>query len=180
MQLCTSMKTLKMLCIDNTQIMMKLFLDPKGDYATSVSTFMAACVLDPLHAQDMDPDQMINAIKSFHHFGFDEFRQGRGIVEDVITELPKYRAAVASTTATFCSGVEGAFKYDAKLSTQAKENPEKYGDRTWRDDRVEKARMVYGNGGGPKLHFSTSSGQLPVLLLLFQFQAPWLSASSVR
>ena len=112
----------------------RLFLAPKGDYSTCVSAFMAARVLDTLCAHGMDTEPMIDAIKSLHHFGFKEFRHGRGIIEDMnmIEELPKYRAVIASTSESFWSGVEGAFKYDAKLAKQAKENPEKYGNQTWR------------------------------------------------
>ena len=103
---------------------------------------MAAWVLDPLCAHGMDTEPMMDAIKSLHHFGFKELHNGRGIIEDMIEELPKYRVVIASTSESFWSGVEGAFKYDAKLAKQAKENPEKYGNQTWRDDRIEKARRV--------------------------------------
>ena len=68
------------------------FLDPKGDYYLSVSAFSAARVLNPLCAAGMDAAAMVDAIKSLHLFGFDEFRLGRGIIEDMEKELPKYRA----------------------------------------------------------------------------------------
>ena len=48
-------------------------------------------------------------------FGFDEFRHGRGIIEDLIKELPKYRAVVEATTKCYWSELEGAAAYDAKL-----------------------------------------------------------------
>ena len=120
-----------------------LFLSPKGDYVTSVSYFMAAHVLDPLCVISMDTEQMIDAIKSLHHFGFDEFRRGRGILNYMIKELHKYQAMVASTTESFWSKVEGAAKYDAKLAKQAEAKPEKYAGKMLRDDRIEKARRVW-------------------------------------
>ena len=121
----------------------RLFLDPKGDYYDSVAAFMAARVFNPLCAVGMNKAAMIDAIKSLFLFGFDEFRHGRGIIEDLVKELPKYRAVVEATTECYWSEMEGAAAYDAKLRKQAEKNPEKYGMKTWKDDRVEKARRVW-------------------------------------
>ena len=86
---------------------------------------------------------MVDTIKSLHLFGFDEFRHGHGNIEDIIKELVKYRAVVEATPECYWSKLEGAEAYDTKLLKQAEKNPEKYGMKTWQDDRVEKARMVW-------------------------------------
>ena len=87
---------------------------------------------------------MDDAIKSLHLFGFDEFWHGRGIIEDMEKELSKYRAVVAATPGSlWWSELEGAAAHDAKLQKQAEKNSEKYGSKIWKDDCVEKARIVW-------------------------------------
>ena len=52
-------------------------------------------------------------------------------------------AVVDATPASFWSAAEGAAKYDADLAKKRWMDPEKHAGRTWRDDRIEKARRVW-------------------------------------
>ena len=121
----------------------RLFISPKGDYSQAVAAYMAARVLNPLVASTMDWEKMTDAIKDLMHFGFDKFRSGCGILDDMIEELPEYRAAVDSTDESFWSNVKGAGEYDETMRKKAEKNPGKYANCTWRDDRIEKARRVW-------------------------------------
>ena len=121
----------------------RLFIRPSGDYTPIVSAYMAARVLNPLVAVDMDDEQMRDAIKDLFHFGFDEFRPGNGIINDLLEEIPVYRAVLDSTDDSFWSKVEGAAEYDEDLRKKAEASPEKYSGRTWQDDRIEKSRRVW-------------------------------------
>ena len=58
-------------------------------------------------------------------------------------ELPKYFDVLAATPESLWSELEGAEAYDAKLQKKAKDNPGKFGGKTWKDDGVEKARRVW-------------------------------------
>ena len=66
---------------------------------------MVARVFIPLVAADMCPDQMVDAHRDLRLFGLDEFRLGRGIIEDLIDELSSYRAVTNSTPKLFWSEV---------------------------------------------------------------------------
>ena len=92
---------------------------------------MAARVLKSLVVVDMCLDQLVDAIRNLCLFGFDEFRHGSPVVEDLIDELSSYRAVINSTPKSFWSEVEGAADYDVSLKKKAEKNPEKYGDSTW-------------------------------------------------
>ena len=62
---------------------------------------------------------------------------------------------VDATPASFWSAVEGAAKYDADLAKKRWMDPEKHAGRTWRDDRIEKARRVWEwwKAKAPKLNY---------------------------
>ena len=47
-------------------------------------------MLNPLVALTMSQAQMIDAIKDLANFGFDEFRNGHGVIVDMTNELPAY------------------------------------------------------------------------------------------
>ena len=120
----------------------RLLLSPRGDYNETVRFFMAAQVLNPLVAVDMCSDQLVNAIRDLSLLGFDEFRHSSGVIKDLNDELSTYCAVVNSIPESFWSEVEGAAEYNVSLKKKAEKNPEKYGDSTWEDDRIEKAHMV--------------------------------------
>ena len=120
-----------------------MLVSPDGDYYIATLAFKAARVLNPLVDVDMGKEEMMDAIKDLSHFGFDEFRPGHGIIQDMIEEMPTYLAAIQSTSDTFWDEVEGAPEYDAALETKIKSTPEHNAGRTWKDDRIEKARRVW-------------------------------------
>eukprot|EP00986_Skeletonema_menzelii_P007907 scaffold3165_cov137-Skeletonema_menzelii.AAC.1 len=72
--------------------------------------------------------------------------QANNLLIDCIEEIPKYLAKLHSTPETFCSEVEGAKEYDVKLERKKQQHPEKHGNHTWRDDRIEATRR-HGSGG---------------------------------
>ena len=102
---------------------------------------MAARVLNPLVAADMSQEEMVDALRDLTAFGFDELRSA--VIQDLIDEIPKYRAAINSTSDSFWSNVEGAAKYDDDLRRKKEEDPDKYADHTWQSDRIEQARRVW-------------------------------------
>ena len=130
---------------------------------------MASRVFNPFCVAGMDKEAMVDAIKSLHLFGFDEFRHGRGIIKDIIKELAKYRAVVEATPECYWSELEGAEAYDAKLLKQAEKNPEKYGMKTWQDDRVEKARRVWEwwRSKASKFHYFFTVARLVALVPVY-------------
>ena len=65
----------------------------------------------------------------------------------MIGELPAYLAVVNSTPEEFWDKVDGAAAYDKDLKEkQESKDPDikaKFAGKTWRDDRIEKARRVW-------------------------------------
>ena len=102
---------------------------------------MASRALNPLVARDMSDQQLIEALEDLTAFGYDELRAAA--IKDLIDEIPKYRAAINSTSDSFWKGVEGAAKYDHDLEKKKANDPEKYGDHTWQGDRIKQARRVW-------------------------------------
>ena len=88
-------------------------------------------------------DQLVGTIRDLCPFGFNEFRHSSSMIEDLIYELSSYCTVINSTPKSFWSGIEGAASYDASLKKKAEKNPEKCGDSTWEDDRIENARRVW-------------------------------------
>ena len=64
-------------------------------------------------------------------------------MQDLIDEIPKYRATIKLTSARFWSSVDGAEKYDLDLMKKKEKEPEKYADHTWQSDRIENSREVW-------------------------------------
>lgn len=79
----------------------------------------------------------------FEAFDFDEFRNASGLLNDCFVEIPKYLAKLHSTPEPFWSEVEGAEEYDKTLEKKKQKDPENYGNRTWRDDRIESTRRAW-------------------------------------
>jgi hypothetical protein len=65
----------------------------------------------------------------------------------MIDELPAYLVVVNATPDDFWGEVDGAAKYDEKLTEkQESDDPEiaaKFAGKTWNDDRIEKARRIW-------------------------------------
>ncbi len=99
-------------------------------------------------------------------FGFDELRPAA--IQDIISEIPAYRAIIASTSVTFWSEVDGADKYDHGLSKKQEGDPEQYTDRTWKDDRIEQSRRVWEwwRVKGSNLHYFFSAARLVAIVPL--------------
>ena len=148
----------------------RLFIHPSGDYTPIVSAYMAARVLNPLVAADMDDEQMRDAIKDLSHFGFDEFRPGNGIINDLLEEIPVYRAALDSTDESFWSKVEGAAEYDEDLRKKAEATSPEKSIMDVRD-RMIKLKSLVGYGSGGKLNSPTSPTSFWQLVLLHLFQS---------
>lgn len=60
----------------------------------------------------------------------------------MIDEIPAYVAAANMTTNNFWNNVEREREYTENLVKQSKEDPEKYGGKTWSDDPTEIARRI--------------------------------------
>jgi len=120
--------------------------------------------LNPLVAVDMSNEELIDALKELSNFGFDEFRAAA--IQDLIDEIPQYRAAIDSTSKSFWSDVEGAAKYDADLNKKQENNPAKYGNHTWETDRIEQARRVWEwwRAKAPKLTYFYTAARLVALV----------------
>ena len=121
----------------------RLFLDEGGDFKELTVAYYAARILNPLVAFGMSAPAIEAAANELKAFGFDEFRDGNGIIDDMIQEIPRYLALVQGTGEPFWNQVEGASKYDADLAKKAVENPAAYDGKTWKDDPIEKARRVW-------------------------------------
>jgi len=121
----------------------RLFLTPTGDYFKISAAYHAARVLNPLIAAEMSNVQVEEAVRQLKEFGFDEFRDGGGIIDEIVKEIPNYLARVRSTGVQFWNSVEGADEYDVKLAAKAVEEPEKYQNFTWKSDPIEKARRIW-------------------------------------
>eukprot|EP00986_Skeletonema_menzelii_P008215 scaffold3408_cov154-Skeletonema_menzelii.AAC.1 len=65
------------------------------------------------------------------------------LLTDCIEEIPKYLAKLHSTPETIWSEVEGAKEYHTKLERKKQQDPEKHGNHTWRDDRIEATRRAW-------------------------------------
>lgn len=122
----------------------RLFISSSGDYAAFVKGCMGARALYYFAAKDMTVTEIKDCLRDmFEAFDFDEFRSANNLLADCIDEIPKYLAKLHSTPETFWSEVEGAEEYDAKLERQKQQDPEKHGNRTWRDDRIEATRRAW-------------------------------------
>ena len=99
-------------------------------------------------------------------YGFDELRPAA--IQDIISEIPAYRAIIASTSGTFWSEIDGADKYDHGLRKKQEEDPEQNADRTWKDDRIEQSRRVWEwwRVRGSKLHYFFSAARLVAIVPL--------------
>ena len=115
----------------------------------------------------MNQVQIEDRIKDLKKFGFDEFCDRHGILDDMIDELPAYLVVVNATPDDFWGEVDGAAKYDEKLTEkQESDDPEiaaKFAGKTWKDDH-------FGSCGRPTI---TSS-------LTFQLQHAWLHLCRLR
>lgn len=121
----------------------RIFLRQGGDYTTLTSAYSAASVLNPLVAATMSIETATEKIQSLKSFGFDEFRETHGILDEMIKELPIYMAKVQDTGVLFWNRVEGAHEYDKTLAEKALKNPGKYVGVTWKNDPIEKARRIW-------------------------------------
>lgn len=144
----------------------RLFLDSSGDYYTIIKANMAARALNPLVAVTMTDLELKETLTDLSAFGFDELRPAA--IQDIISEIPAYRAIIASTSVTFWSEVDGADKYDHGLSKKQEGDPEQYTDRTWKDDRIEQSRRVWEwwRVKGSKLHYFFSAARLVAIVPL--------------
>ena len=119
-------------------------MDKTGDYAHIVKASIAARALYPLTAKNMSRAEIKECLKDlFDALGFDEFRPERNLLSDLDGELEEYMALLHSTPDTFWSTVEGAEEYDKHLEELARKEPDKYNDRSWKDDRIECARRAW-------------------------------------
>ena len=116
----------------------------------------------------MSVDEIEEAVRGLKEFGFDEFRDGHGIIDDMLRQIPAYLAAVQSTSPEFWNSVEGAETYDAKLALKATKNPVKYNGMTWKTDPIEKGRRIWEwwrkNHALPGIHFFAVAARLVALV----------------
>ena len=72
------------------------------------------------------------------------------------------------TPSEFWNNVEGAEKYNADLAKKTLENPEKYGNMTWKTDPIEKARRVWewwrAYHGYPGMRYVSMAARLVALV----------------
>ena len=92
--------------------------------------------MNPLVAATMSVAEIEKWVRCLVNFGFDEFRDGNGIIEDMIAEIARYIAAIRSTSSAFWSQVNGAEAYDNNLRKKAKDDPRKYTGYTWHEDCI--------------------------------------------
>ena len=104
---------------------------------------MAAHALNPLVAATMSDEDLVDTLRDLTMFEFNEFRPAAMQIQDLIDEIPKYRAAINSTSASFWSSFDGAETYDLDLMKKKEKDPEKYADHTWQSDRIEHSRSVW-------------------------------------
>lgn len=144
----------------------RLFFSPNGDYYNLLRAYVAASIFDVTAVGELNHDQIVDRINDLDKFGFDEFRDGHGIRDDMIDELPTYLALVNATPAEFWDSLDGAEEYDEKLVKKQQSNPEKYAGQTWRDDPIEKARRVWEwwKTNHHKLTFISTAARLVVLV----------------
>lgn len=146
---------------------------PDGDYYNLIAAYMAASVFDVTVVGEMNQVQIEDRIKDLKKFGFDEFCDRHGILDDMIDELPAYLVVVNATPDDFWGEVDGAAKYDEKLTEkQESDDPEiaaKFAGKTWNDDRIEKARRIWE--WWKTYHYK---------LTYFQLQHAWLHLCRLR
>ena len=146
----------------------RLFLSPNGDFKNLSSAYYAARVMNPLVAAKMSVAGIEAAVKGLKEFGFDEFRDGGGIIDNMIEQIPSYLAKVDRTGVDFWNSVEGAKEYDDKLAKKAVKDAAKYGNKTWKDDPIEQARRVWewwrANRSSPGIHFFATAARLLALV----------------
>lgn len=144
----------------------RLFIEPTGDYFAVMKANMAARALNPLEAATMSDLELKESLSDLSAYGFDEFRPRA--IQDIINEIPTYRALIASTPLSFWSEVDGAEKYDILLKKRAEGNPEKYGNHTWQGDRIEKSRRIWEwwRVKASKLHYFFTAARLVALVPL--------------
>ena len=99
----------------------RLFVDDGGDYKQLELAYFAARVLNPLVASKMTPAEIESALKELKHFGFDEFRDANGIIDDLIKGIPAYLARINNTGDRFWKNVDGAADYDKVPAARRKD-----------------------------------------------------------
>jgi hypothetical protein len=145
----------------------RLFLSPSGDYFQISLSYHAARVLNPLAVMNMTQPQVEQAVRELKAFEFDEFREGGGIIERMIEQVPEFIALVNATKEDFWNSVEDASDYDMDLTKKAINNNEPV-TRTWKDDPIEKARRIWewwrANHSNPKIHYFAVAARLVALV----------------
>ncbi|KAL3765855.1 hypothetical protein ACHAWO_006400 [Cyclotella atomus] len=146
----------------------RLFLDSHGDFKNITTAYHAARVLNPLIAVKMTEAEIKEGVKDLKSFGFDEFHDGNGIIDNIIDEIPYYKGMLDRTGEDFWNGVEGATKYDIDLARKVVDNPDKYAGSTWKDDPIEKARRVWewwrANHSNPGIFYFAEAARLVALV----------------
>jgi hypothetical protein len=121
----------------------RLFIAQNGNYRSIISAYTTAEVLNPIAAVSMSVLEISNAMKNLgKDFGFDEFREGHGIIDDMILEIDSYKAIATYANDEFWNNLDGSSKYDEKLATRIR-NGTIGDDVTWKDDPIESARRVW-------------------------------------
>ena len=105
-------------------------------------SYTAAHVLNPLAAPFMGLCQMKDAIKDLRKFQLDEFCPGHGILDSMAEEIPSYLPLIESTPDSFWTSVEGAKEYWEMLKEKRANDPEKWNEKTWKDDSIEKTGQM--------------------------------------
>jgi hypothetical protein len=120
-----------------------LFIVQNGDYCIITSAYTTAEVLNPIAAVSMLVLEITNAMKNLGgHFGFDEFCEGHGIIDDMIPEINAYKAVATFANDEFWNNLDGSSEYDEKLATRIG-NGTIGDDVTWKDDPIESTRHVW-------------------------------------
>jgi hypothetical protein len=120
-----------------------LFIVQNGNCCIITSAYTTAKVFNPIAAVSMSVLEITNAMKNLgSHFGFDEFREGRGIIDDMILEINAYKAIATFANDEFWNNLDGSSEYNEKLATRIG-NGTIGDDVKWKDDPIESARRVW-------------------------------------
>jgi hypothetical protein len=97
----------------------RLFIARNDNYRIITSAYTTAEVLNPIAAVSMSVLEITKAMKSLGSlFGFDEFREGHGIIDDMILEINAYKAFAMFANDEFWNNLDGSSEYDEKLATR--------------------------------------------------------------
>ncbi len=120
-----------------------LFIAQNGDYHNIAVAYTSAEVLNPISAATMSVVEITDAMKDLgSHFGIDEFREGHGIIDDMILEIGTYKRIATSANDAFWNTLDGSSMYDEKLVSRIAKG--KIADNvTWKYDPIETARRVW-------------------------------------